>query len=523
MGWLNKLPPELFGDEVDVGYQAYSLLKTGQDLYGQTLPSYIRSLAESRAPLLIYATVPTIAIFGNNEWGVRLPEAIFGSLAPLILFLLVYKLSRSPALSLSSSLALAIMPWHIYYSRSAFEVVIMLDLIMLGSLLFLKRRFEFSALSFALAMYTYSTAVLFVPIWTVCLVLIHRQRINLKFIITGLIVALPLLYQIVLGSASQRFSVLNVANNGDFIKRLTELRNNSGPIIGHLIYNKPETFINAVFANYLRSFSSDFLFVKGDPTYRHSIQIIGQLFPFTAPFVLLGVYYLISRKKFFWLAWLILAPLPSSLTADGGYHATRLFLMIPPLAVSMGAGAYLVYCWVPLRWRRLVFSGVVVILSWQMFSSGYYYIVHYRLESWRWWHVGFKDAMTQVGRLAPNYSQVFINNTYEPSLERFLFWTSYPPQEFHRQFTVDQAIANVTPNYNGFFLGPKYYFGQFSDNAKSKGVANSLLPNSLYVISQRDDVAGDWDWRFSPPIGVKVLFTSVNLYNQPILYLITKE
>src|SRR3990172_13232877 len=89
VGLLDKVPAELFGDEIDVGYQAYSLLKTGKDLYGQVLPTYIHSLSEWRAPLLMYATVPTIALFGPNEWGVRLPEAIFGSIAPLILFLLV--------------------------------------------------------------------------------------------------------------------------------------------------------------------------------------------------------------------------------------------------------------------------------------------------------------------------------------------------------------------------------------------------------------------------------------------------
>ena len=76
---LNIVPPELFGDEIDVGYQAYSLLHTGQDLYRQILPTYIRSLSEPRAPLLMYATVPTIAAFGNTAWGVRIPSAVWGS------------------------------------------------------------------------------------------------------------------------------------------------------------------------------------------------------------------------------------------------------------------------------------------------------------------------------------------------------------------------------------------------------------------------------------------------------------
>ena len=51
----------------------------------------------------------------------------------------------------------------------------------------------------------------------------------------------------------------------------------------------------------------------------------------------------------------------------------------------------------------------------------------------------------------------------------------------------------------------------------------SLLPNSLYVISQRDNVAGDWDWRRTPPDNIQVLFTSTNAYNQPILYLVARK
>src|SRR3972149_12034802 len=81
-GFLDKVPPELFGDEVDVGYQAASLLHTGRDLYGQVMPTYIHSLSEWRAPLLMYATVPTVAALGLNEWGVRAPQALFGALAP---------------------------------------------------------------------------------------------------------------------------------------------------------------------------------------------------------------------------------------------------------------------------------------------------------------------------------------------------------------------------------------------------------------------------------------------------------
>ena len=75
----------MFGDEVDVGYQAYSLFKTGRDLYAQAFPTYIHSLSEWRAPLLMYATVPTVAAFGTSELGVRLPQVIFEEVGPVVM------------------------------------------------------------------------------------------------------------------------------------------------------------------------------------------------------------------------------------------------------------------------------------------------------------------------------------------------------------------------------------------------------------------------------------------------------
>ena len=89
---LNQVPPELFGDELDVGYQAYSILKTGKDLQGNFLPVYLQSLSEFRAPLFIYSAVPFVATFGLNEWGVRLTATFWGVLGVVAIYFLTQKL-----------------------------------------------------------------------------------------------------------------------------------------------------------------------------------------------------------------------------------------------------------------------------------------------------------------------------------------------------------------------------------------------------------------------------------------------
>jgi len=522
-GFLDKVPPELFGDEVDVGYQAASLLHTGRDLYGQVMPTYIHSLSEWRAPLLMYATVPTIAIWGNSQTAVRLPQVIFGTLAPLLVFILAYQTTKSKSISLLSALSLALMPWHIHYSRVAFEVVLMLDLIMLGTLLFLKQRFELCVLSFALSMYTYSTAVVFTPLWVIILMIFNRRFPPWRSGVLFVMLLVPFILNLTTGHAQDRFNSLSAFNNPVLIKTINLLRNQDPSYQGYLWHNKVETYFSILLGNYLRAFSSEFLFIRGDPTYRHSIQIIGQLLPITAPFVFLGLWSLVKRRQWLWLIWLALAPLPATFTVDGGFHATRLFLMIPSVSVATGIGVLQFFQILAPRFRLMV-SGLLSLGFILYFSLiAHYYIVHYAKDSWRWWHVGYQSALTELARIAPNYQRVFINNTYEPSLVRFLFWTNYPPAKFQQQFTLDQPVDDIVANYNGFSLDDKYFFGQFSSPAQKIGIANYLLPDSLYLISQRDDVAGDWDWRKNPPDNVVVLFTSTNAYDSPILYLITKK
>src|SRR3989344_5707483 len=75
---LEEVPVSLFGDELDVGYQAYSILQTGRDYQGNFMPLHFHSLAEWRTPLYIYSAVPTVALFGITPYGVRLPAAFFG-------------------------------------------------------------------------------------------------------------------------------------------------------------------------------------------------------------------------------------------------------------------------------------------------------------------------------------------------------------------------------------------------------------------------------------------------------------
>ncbi len=510
-------PPELFGDEVDVGYQAVSLSKTGRDLYNQPLPTYIHSLSEWRMPALIYATVPTVTLLGSNPLAVRLPEIIFGTLGSLIFFVLVYKISRNRIISALAALSLAFLPWHIHYSRAAFESVLLLDLVMLGSLLYLKRKYVLSVIFFVLSLYTYSTALIFVPLLALCFVVLYRRIPSIISILVGLILLIPLVFNILAGPARGRIHTISVFNDESVNKKIVELRSSDNSSASRLWYNKAESYFKIILNNYLSSFSTEFLFVRGDPVMRHSFQYIGELLPISAPFLLIGFYLFAKKRHFIWLGWLFLAPLASSLTRDGGFHATRLFMMIPPLAAAIGYGLYATITFFKNHYLRYLYvSSVLAIFLVVFIIVSHYYLVEYPKDSWRWWHVGYEHAFSELKNIDSDYSRVFINNTYEPALIRFLFYTNYDPDKFHKRFTLDQPLPNIVPGYNGFTLDGKYYFGNFAKDAV-------YLPGSLYVLSQRENVAGDWDWRKTPPEGIKVLDTSTNPFDMPVLYTVVHK
>src|SRR3989344_1369248 len=78
---LGDHPSGLTWDEAGLGYNAYSILKTGRDEFGTFLPIVFKSFGDYKPGIYVYLTVPSVAIFGLTEFAVRFPSALFGALA----------------------------------------------------------------------------------------------------------------------------------------------------------------------------------------------------------------------------------------------------------------------------------------------------------------------------------------------------------------------------------------------------------------------------------------------------------
>ena len=80
---LGRVPPSPDWDEAALGYNAYSLMRTGADEYGQKLPLVLRSFDDYKPAVYAYLAILPIKIFGLNVFAVRLHAALLGTLAVL--------------------------------------------------------------------------------------------------------------------------------------------------------------------------------------------------------------------------------------------------------------------------------------------------------------------------------------------------------------------------------------------------------------------------------------------------------
>src|SRR3989344_1259379 len=118
--YISDFPPSLNWDEVSLGYNAYSVFKTGKDEWGIVLPTIFRAFGDFKLPGYVYAYVPFVAALGLNALSIRLPSIIAGTLLIFLIYSLSRKFSAPPLLA---ALLAALSPWSLFLSRVAVEAI----------------------------------------------------------------------------------------------------------------------------------------------------------------------------------------------------------------------------------------------------------------------------------------------------------------------------------------------------------------------------------------------------------------
>ncbi|MCL5090806.1 MAG: glycosyltransferase family 39 protein [Patescibacteria group bacterium] len=481
---LDKYPAGLNADEAAIGYNAYSLIKTGKDEFGHPWPINFQSFNDFKPGLYFYLVLPMVKAFGLNEWAVRLPSAILGTLTVLILYYLVRQLTliKTPnsaeAFSLIASLLLAVSPWHIHFSRGGWETNAATFFIVLGAYLFFRALkfplyFVLCTLSFIFSMFTYHSARVIVPFLVLGLLFFYRQEIflkkNLKAIIGTVLVggffSLILLISMIGPAGVSRFSGVGIFADLGPLWRSNELRGehlNPNGLFPRLIHNQYLEYGLRLIDNYLRHFSGEFLFVSGDEIQRNRVPGMGQFYLCLFPFLLFGVYFLLRNKSkaisfIFW--WILVAPLASAMTFQSP-HAIRALNLVIPLTIVVAYGIFNV--WQSAKEKRKI---IVILLSCYLAIllpvNFIYYLHQYYIQYPKVypsaWEDGFKELISYVKTKNGPYDKIFVTNKYDQPYILFAFYLKYPPGKFQTEAKLtprDQYGFSTVAHFDNYYFGP---------------------------------------------------------------------
>jgi len=308
---LGQIPPGVNRDEASIGYTAYSLLQTGRDEYGTFLPISFQSFGDWKLPLYIYETVVSVAIFGLHTFAIRIPSAIAGILLVILVYFLTKELFKDKTLALVVMFFTAISPWSIHLSRVESEsntAVTLVTASVLTLLMSFKKKkwlIIISAMLLAISIGTYAANYIFLIVLALGIFFIYRKEILKtcfgKAAIIIFILLSGLLWLKITQASIVKISGIGIFSDPSIVHSKIETPRNEHPpqekIFAKIIHNKAVFGIQRFIQNYLNAFSPDFLFIRGGGNHAHNIFEFGNMYLIDAPFMLLGILFLLSRKK----------------------------------------------------------------------------------------------------------------------------------------------------------------------------------------------------------------------------------
>lgn len=472
---LGSVPGSLEWDEVSFGYNAYSVLQTGKDEYGETLPMVFRAFGEYKQPVYLYLNVVSVSLFGLTSFAVRFPSAFFGSISVIFVFLLVYELFKrfnfSKNLALLSMVFFAISPWSIQFSRGAFEANVALSFVIAAMWLFIrglnyKKSLYIFIATFLLALstYTYLSQKLVAPVLFLALLVygypfLKKKRV-LAFTLVAFFVVLNAFWVIDSKSTSRGQGVLFTTNQTEIlapsIKQLQKDRE-ANNYVGMLLHNRRVVYLQTLGNNYLAHFNPLWLFVTGDKVNRHHAPGMGLIYLFSVPLILAGMYFLLSKT--FSTSWILfvlflLAPIPASLTFEAP-HSLRSLIFLPTWQIFEAAGLLAlgrVIFNLKHKALRVLFLGVCVFLF--AFNFVYYlhqYFIHTNTDFQKDWQYGYRQAIEHTATYSNTDKRIVFANSFEQPYIFYLFYVRLDPSNYISSGGSDRTSKKCYAIDNAYF------------------------------------------------------------------------
>ncbi len=452
---IDSVPPNASLDEASIGYNAYSILKTGKDEYGNYIPFLLRAYDDWRPGLYVYLVIPFIFIFDLSVTAVRFPSVLLSISSLVLTYYLVKELFHRKTVALLAIFFLAISPWNIYISRLGHEVNLGYFFTVLGMFSFVKALktqrplffFCIFTISFALSMGSYQSEKIIAPVLGISLLLIFFKEIWLKkreFLIAcivGLIFFIPTLQSSFSPNALIRFNATNAFNENDpryyeRAKLLLEAKKKNN-FLAHVYYNRRLTPIIIASSNYFSHFNPIWLTTNGGEE-RHKVPNLGLLYSWECILFLLGIFFLwksaFSKKtKLLLLMWLLTAPLPAAITTDAP-HAMRIYTSLPVWQIYAAFGLFSLIRFIQSRKVSIIPFTIaftfIIIASILKLSLEYFYV--FPREQSDSFQYPLKQAILFSQQNEEKYSKIIFSNENDlmQSYMHFLFHTKYDPAAY---------------------------------------------------------------------------------------------
>lgn len=520
---LTNFPVGFTADEASHGYDAFSLLTTGKDQWGQAWPLTFRSFGDFKLPVYTYITIPFVFFGGLTELMTRLPGALFGTAAILMTYLFAIELFKESMdkkwgfkIGLLSAFALAISPWHIQLSRGALEANLTSFFATAAIWTWLKgmqhaknnatfnRWWLATSLLFGVNLYTYHAARAFALLLIPLLAIVTWKRLKIScgrllttnwlpiFILA--IFSIPMGISLFNGGSSRGLDVaiFNPTDNWSAVseKRHEAVLNNLPDSVARLTSNKVTHTLRRFTTNYLTYLSPKFLFDQGPGESSYGmLPGRGVLYWFELPLILLSLFYAIrkpNKQLNLLLGIILLAPIAAALSKGGGLAANRAATMLPFIHILSVYGLYSIFknlkrTWIP------AFTGITsvsVLIFFSFFLEDYIY--HAPRFQAKGMAFGWSSAMRTIREVEDNYDQIIISRKFtEPQIYP-LFYNAMDP-------AIPQSASTDWLRYeeeNLPFLDQlgEYHLGKYTFRGINR---EDLLLESTLLVGKFEDFAPD--------------------------------
>lgn len=293
--------PNIFIDEANGYYDAYSLAKYGVDSHLMSFPVYLQSFAgQGQSVLLAYLSIPFLKLFGFSIFTFRLTLVVVGMIAIL---LTCYVLNRFYIKLLAPiMLALCTSPYLVSEVRYAMDcnislwvLLLMLDFLFIG--INVKKSvipFTIFFLLCGLLAYAYNVAWIYLAIFisTISILLYCSKRISLKVIILEFLMLFIVIAPILIFAIRSNIPELNhTIKLGIITIPELPLSRASASFIsfqGNIV----KSTINNIYHGF------QMLFMTSDGLTWNSLPIFGAYYPFAIILFVIGLYQILKKRTF---------------------------------------------------------------------------------------------------------------------------------------------------------------------------------------------------------------------------------